>query len=197
MKSIRRILGNEILLGSLVAVLSVLTALGSYQGSMADSKQNEYEIQAMKNLNDGNAAYLEANQFIVYDYSMFDGWYTTDDEEKAAYYQASYSQELQDALAANPDDPFGESYYSAMYTTANEYWAESDTGFELAGDYDERGDNLQLVVLLMALGLAFAAWAALIRAESALRSVFGLFSIIMLVLGLVFYVPLLANGVGA
>ena len=164
---------------------------------MADSKQNEFEIKAMKNLNDGNAAYLEANQFIVYDYSMFDGWYTTEDEEKAAHYQAGYSQELQDALAANPDDPFGESYYNSMYASANEYWAESDTGFDLAGDYDERGDNLQLVVLLMALGLAFAAWAALIRAESALRSVFGLFSIIMLVLQLVFYVPLLANGVGA
>ena len=42
-------------------------------------------------------------------------------------------------------------------------------------------------MLLMALGLAFAAWAALIRAESNLRRLFGLFSIIMLVVGLVSY----------
>jgi hypothetical protein len=42
-------------------------------------------------------------------------------------------------------------------------------------------------VLLMALGLAFAAWAALMRVESNLRRVFGLFSIIMLVVGLVSY----------
>jgi hypothetical protein len=184
---LHRLFGHEILLGSLVAVLSVLTALVAYQGSMADSKQNEHEILGMKQLNDGNAEYLEANQFIVYDYTMYDGWYTTTDEEKSAYYQENYSEELQEDLAANPDDPFSESYYEAMYASSEEYWVDSDTNFELASQYDEKGDRLQLVVLLMALGLAFAAWAALMRAESNLRRVFGLFSIIMLVVGLVSY----------
>jgi len=44
---------------------------------------------------------------IVYDFSMYDGWYTADTEDKEVYYQESYSQELQDAIAANPEDPFG------------------------------------------------------------------------------------------
>ena len=182
-----RLFGHEILLGSLVAVLSVLTALVSYQGSMADSKQNEHEILGMKQLNDGNAEYLEANQFIVYDYTMYDGWYTTTDEEKSAYYEENYSEELQEDLAANPGDPFSESYYEAMYASSEDYWTDSDSNFDLASQYDERGDRLQLVVLLMALGLAFAAWAALMRVESNLRRVFGLFSIIVLLVGLVSY----------
>lgn len=184
---LHRLFGHEIVLGSLVAILSVLTALVSYQGSMADSKQNEHEILGMKQLNDGNAEYLEANQFIVYDYSMYDGWYTATDEEKAAYYEENYSEELQEDVAANPGDPFSDEYYEGMYASSEDYWVDSDTNFELAADYDQRGDRLQLVVLMMALGLAFAAWAALIRDESNLRRVFGLFSIVMLAVGLVSY----------
>ncbi|MBI5296736.1 MAG: hypothetical protein HY869_14755 [Chloroflexi bacterium] len=182
-----RILGSEMILGSLVVILSVLTALASYQGSIADSKQNEHEIKAMQQLNDGNAEYLSANQFIVYDFSMYDGWYTTDDEEKAAYYEESYSQELQDSIANNPDDIFGEDYYNAMYTEANAYWEESDANFETAGAWDNRGDGLQLVVLIMALGLAFAAWASLLKEENNMRMVFSILAIIMLVYGLITY----------
>lgn len=185
-----RVFGSEILLGTMVAVLSVLTALASYQGSMADSDQNKFEILGMQQLNDGNAAYLEANQFIVYDYTMFDGWYTADDEEKSAYYEASYSEQLQNSLLTSPDDPFSEDYYNAMYAESQETWAESDVNFALASEKDEKGDKLQMVVLLMALGVAFAAWAALIRQESNLRVVFGFFSIVMLIIGLVFYIPI-------
>lgn len=182
-----RMFGSEMVLGSLVVILSVLTALASYQGSIADSKQNEHEIKAMQELNDGNAEYLSANQFIVYDFSMYDGWYTTDDEEKAAYYEESYSQELQDSIVNNPDDIFGEDYYNAMYAEANAYWEESDADFETAGAWDNRGDGLQLVVLIMALGLAFAAWASLLKEENNMRMVFSVLAIIMLVYGLITY----------
>ncbi len=182
-----RMFGSEMVLGTLVVILSVLTALASYQGSIADSKQNEHEIKAMQELNDGNAEYLSANQFIVYDFSMYDGWYTTDDEEKAAYYEESYSQELLDSIANNPDDIFGEDYYNAMYSVANAYWEESDADFETAGAWDNRGDGLQLVVLIMALGLAFAAWASLLKEENNMRMVFSVLAIIMLVYGLITY----------
>ena len=182
-----RILGNEIVLGTLIALLSVFTAVASYQGSIADSKQNESEVAAMQQLNDGNAEYLSANQFIVYDYTMYDGWYTTDSEDKAAYYEASYSEELQTAIATNPDDPFSNEYYDAMYASANEYWTESDANFELAGQWDNRGDGLQLVMLIMALGLAFAAWASLVKEESNMRIVFALFAVITLVMGIITY----------
>ncbi len=189
-----RVLGSEIVLGTLVAVLSVFTAFASYQGSMADSKQNEHEIKAMQELNDGNAEYLTANQFIVYDYNMYDGWYVTDDEAKSAYYESSYSEQLQASIAANPDDPFSSDYYDAMYATANEYFAQSDADFETAGQWDNRGDGLQLVVLFMALGLAFAAWASLLNSESNLRPVFAILAIAMAIAGVVAYlgVPAIA-----
>jgi hypothetical protein len=189
-----RFLGNEILLGTLIALLSIFTAFASWQGSIADSKQNEYEIKAMQELNDGNAEYLSANQFIVYDYTMYDGWYTTDSEDKAAYYEASYSEELQSALTTDPENPFSEDYYNAMYATANDYWANSDTDFETAGQWDNRGDGLQLVMLVMALGLAFAAWASLVKEDSNMRFLFSALAVVTFVLGLIFYlgVPVVA-----
>ena len=55
-------LSNEIFLGTLIALLSIFTAVASYQGAMADSEQNKYEILGMQALNDGNAEYLSANQ---------------------------------------------------------------------------------------------------------------------------------------
>jgi len=182
-----RFLGHEIVLGSLIAILSVMTALASYQGSMADSKQNEHEILGMQKLNDGNAEYLSANQFIVYDYTMFDGWYTTDDEVKAAYYEDSYSEQLAAAIEADSEDPFNDEYYDAMYTEAYDLWDESDANFELAGQWDNRGDELQQVMLLMALALAFAAWASLLKEESHMRLLFAIASIIVFVLGVVAY----------
>lgn len=182
-----RFLGNEFVLGTLIALLSVFTAIASFQGSMADSKQNESEIAGMTNLNDGNSDYLRANQFIVYDYTMFDGWYTADTADKEEYYQSSYSQELQDSIAADPENPFSDAYYDAMYADSYAYWDKSDTAFETAGQWDNRGDGLQLVMLTMALGLAFAAWASLAKEESNMRLGFAVLGIAMFVLGIIFY----------
>ena len=182
-----RFLGNEFFLGTLIALLSVFTAVASYQGGMADSKQNEFEIKGMKEVNDGNAEYLRANQMIVYDYTMFDGWYTADTADKEEYYQASYSQELQDSIAANPDEPFSEAYYDAMYADSYAYWNDSDADFDTAGQWDERGDGLQAVGLTLALGLAFAAWGSLAKEESKMRLIFSLLGVVMLILGLISY----------
>lgn len=186
MKSLQ-FFGKELVLGTLIAILSVFTAYASWQGSIADSQQNANEVLGMQSLNDGNAEYLSANQFIVYDYTMYDGWYTTDDDAKAEYYESSYSDELIAAIEANPDDPFNDDYYNAMYASADALWEESDAAFELAGQYDNRGDGLQLVILFTALGLAFSAWASLLKEESNLRPLFGFAAAIMLIIGLVAY----------
>jgi hypothetical protein len=186
MKSLR-FLGNEVLLGTLIALLSIFTAFASWQGSIADSKQSEHELLAMQNLNDGNAEYLSANQFIVYDFTMYDGWYTADTADKEEYYQASYSEELQNAIAADPENPFSDEYYDAMRAEAHEYWDSFDANSAKAGQWNTRGDGLQLVMLIMALGLAFAAWASLGKEESNMRSLFSAFALITLVIGILAY----------
>ncbi len=184
-----RVLGNEIILGTLIAVLSVFTAVASWQGSVADGKQNEFELSGVTSLNDGNAEYLRANQDITQDYNYFDNWYLNVDEkpDAAEYYQFNFSQALQDAVERNPDAVWDDQYYAEMYTDANAYFDESDANFAKAGEWNDRGDGLQLVLMIMALGLAFAAWASLLKEESNMRVLFALFAVTTLVWGILQY----------
>jgi hypothetical protein len=184
-----RFLGNEIILGTLIALLSVFTAVASLQGGQADGKQNDFEILGMKSLNDGNAEYLRANQDITQDYNYFDNWYLNQDErpDVAEYYQGSFSQPLLDAIDRNPDTVWDDQYYDAVYADANANFDESDINFEIAGQWNDRGDRLQLVLMIMALGLAFAAWASLLKDEGNMRVLFALFAVMTLGIGIVVY----------
>jgi len=187
-------LGHEITLGTLIALLSVFTGVASYQGSMSDSDQNKYQNEGMQTLTDANAEYLTANQFIVYDYSMYDGWYLDETGSKADYFKGNFSESLQASAAANPDDPFSDAYYKDMYKTAEEMFTTADEKFVLAEQFNERGDKLQLVVLITAIGLAFAAWASLLDRTSKMRLLFALLALITTLLGVWAYttVPIVA-----
>jgi hypothetical protein len=194
-----RFLGNEFLLGTLIAVLSALTAVSSYQSSLAGGEQNNAEIKGMQSLNDGNAEYLTENQNISQDYNYYDNWYLneTDHPDIAEYYKANFSQQLQDAIARDPETVWDDQYYTEMAVTSTELFDKSEAYFKLGSDWNERGDLLGLVVMIMALGVAFAAWASLLKEESNLRIVFCIFAIAMLIYGLVTYlgVPTVAVAV--
>ncbi len=193
MKSFFSFLGNEVVLGLLIALLSVLTAIASYQGALADGAQNDFEIQGMKSLNDGNVFYLEANQNWLQDDNNYDNWYVNQDTnpEIAAYYEGNFSDAL---VAALEQDQYPDLYEEELYADANALFDESDASFQTANDWNSRGDRLQLVLTIMAIGLAFAAWASLNKEESNLRAFFSLLSIVTLVIGLIVYlsVPVVA-----
>ena len=186
MKKFFGFLGNEIVLGTMIALLSVFTAVASYQGAMADSEQNKYEILGMKELNDGNVFYLEANQNWLQDDNNYDNWYINVDTnpEVAAYYEGNFSEALVAALEA---DQYPDLYIEALYADAIAYFDSSEYNFNLAGQYDERGDQLQLVMLIMALGLALSAWASLLGPESIMRLASSLFGIIAFIAALYIY----------
>jgi len=186
-----RFLGNEILLGLLIALLSVLTAVASYQGALADGNQNQFEIEGMKSLNDGNVLYLESNQIWIQDDGNYDNWYINQETnpEVAAYYEGNFTELLGSAIERNGADeyPIDDQYIDELYADANGLFDESDTSFETANNWNNRGDQLQLVLTIMAIGLAFAAWASLNKEESNLRSFFSLLAIVSLVIGVIVY----------
>lgn len=182
-----RLLASELVLGSLIAILSVFTAFASYQSSMSDSEQTTHNVQGQQRLTDAHAEYLTANQLIVYDYQLYDGWYTAEDEEKASYYQSQFSEPLQTSVQSGVEDIFNDAYYAAIYANANALFAEAEALFQKAQEWNKRGDALQLVMLIMAVGLAFAAWASLLKEESPMRLVFAALSLGMFVYGLFTY----------
>ena len=97
------------------------------------------------------------------------------------------------AVDRNPDVVFDEQYYDEMYALPNELFDESDANFELGGQWDERGDQLQLVMLVMALGLALTAWASLLGGESNMRLLFSFLGLIAFAAGLISYLLLVPN----
>ena len=185
----KKFFASDIFLGTMIAILSVFTAYSSYLGAMSDSEQNKFEILGMQQLNDGNAEYLRANQDITQDYNYFDNWYLNVDERPdiAEYYQFNFSEALTTAFETEPDVVWTDEYYDTMYADAIALWDESDTNFDTASQWDERGDQLQLVMLIMALGLAFVAWASLLGAESNMRVLFSIFGTIALLSGLLVF----------
>lgn len=183
-----RFIASELILGSVVVAMTILTAVSGYDGAMADSKQNEFEVMAQKELTNATAEYLTANQMIVYDYQLFDGAYTAESEEKLQYYTDSYSEQLSASIAANPDEPFSDAYYDAVYTDAQTMFDTADKNYGIAAKYDERGDALQLVMLISALGLALVAWASLLSIESPIRIVFGFIGICLMFYSVYLYI---------
>jgi hypothetical protein len=194
MKKVLGFLGNEFFLGTMIALLSVFTAVASYQGAMADSEQNKFEILGMQFLNDGNAEYLTSNQYISQDYSYYDNWFLNVDERPdiAEYYEFNFSPELQEAIARD-NGVWDDEYYDAMYAVPAGLFDESDYNFEIGAAWDERGDQLQLVMLIMALGLAFAAWASLMSVENNMRYMFALLGLLALIAGVVTYILLVPS----
>jgi hypothetical protein len=189
MKKVVSFLGNELLLGLLITALSIFTAISSLWGALADGNQNDAEIKGMQAQNDGNAEYLTENQNISQDYNNYDNWYLNQDTnlEAAEYYQFNFSQPLQDAIARDPNTVWDDQYYEEMAVTSTGYFNDSEADFILAANWNERGDWLQLVLTIMAIGLAFAGWASINKEESNLRAFFSLLSIIALIIGLVYF----------
>lgn len=193
-------LGNEIFLGAMIALLSIFTAVASYQGAMADSEQNKFEILGMQALNDGNADYLSANQDWIQDDGNYDNWYINQDTnpEIAAYYEGNFSEALFAAIERNGADvyPMDEEYVNTLYASAYEYWEDSDANFQLGSEWDTRGDQLQLVVLIMTLGLVFVAWGSLLKEESNMRLAFSFLGTLTFIGGLIIYFTMVPTVAG-
>src|SRR5688572_12568639 len=180
-------LGSEIVLGILIGILSVGTAGASYQSSMSDSDQTKYNVQGMQMLTDANSEYLTANQNIIQDYTYYDSFYLNQDKpELAEYYKANFSEELTASLD-RPEEGFDDAYYEAMYSGPNAMFDEADALFKKAEAFNTRGDQFQLVVLITAVGLAFAAWASLLDSKKKMRLLFGALSIITFAIAIYAY----------
>ena len=64
-QKISRFLRSEVALGTLIGLLSILTAFASYQSSLAGGDESDANVEGQAILADSNAEYLRANQLLV------------------------------------------------------------------------------------------------------------------------------------
>ncbi len=184
--------GTEWVLGVLVAVLSVLIAAAAYQSSLFDSKESDMNVEGQKQLTESNTYYLEANQFVIYDFQMYDGWYINEgsNDDLAEYYLGSFSGELTSSMERE-EGPFDDQYYEEMYADADALYEEAINAFEDANAAGDKADQLQLVVLILAVGLALSAYGSMLSNENAMRNIFALLAVVALVFGCFLYITTL------
>lgn len=174
-------LGSNLMLGFLVTVLSIFTAVANYSTYVVGGRASDYQAEGDRLLANANTEYIQATQFIIVDYTMYDGYYINfdKDNEAANYYQDNFSDALKASLDRN--DPFDSSYHDAMYATADATFDEAFAKIDQSNAESEREAGYQLAMLITAVGLAFAAYASLLDEANRLRRVFALMSLIMLV----------------
>ena len=190
-------LSSDFILGILISILAIGTATASYISAMSDSDQTKYNVWANQKLTNANADYLAANQVMSMDYNNYDAFYLNQDKpELSEYYTYNFSEELTAAVErskadANEDaDPFDDQYYSDLTDDYELSFKEAKALFALAEDFNTRGDAFQLVVLIASMGLAFAAWGALLPEGSKLRLIFSVLSIGLLIYAAVLWLQI-------
>jgi len=180
-------LGSNLVLGLLVTILSVFTALANYSTYKVGSDSSDMEAKGDRLLADSNTEYIRSSQFIIVDYTMYDNYYVKLglDDFAAEYYQSQFSENLQTSVDRN--SPFDEQYYEAMYQPANDMFNEAFTYFDKANSLGEKEAGFQFSMLISAVGLSFAAYASLLEETNRLRGIFSTLATLALVLGIFQY----------
>lgn len=109
-----RILRSEILVGSLVALLSILTALAGYQASIMDSKANEFSLNAQRTMSEANRDFLRAGQAEMRDFVSYDNYFANLNSEAEENYRGSFSTALTENLSDADRQLFDEIYFEAL-----------------------------------------------------------------------------------
>src|SRR6185503_1878585 len=118
-------LGSNLMLGFLVTVLSVFTAVANYSTYIVSGKASLYETEGNRLLADSNTAYISASQFIIVDFSMYDSFYINSnvDNFAADYYKSLFSDALR--ASADRESIFDDQYYAEMYADATAKFNEA------------------------------------------------------------------------
>ena len=176
---------SQIVLSSLIVVLSLFTAYVSYERSLASSAQLRKNTAGLRELMLGTSAETMANADFQNDLSNYsDAELATDDIQKTKY-EVRYSEELQNAIGVDINDPFSDEYFENVFAESEQYRTEAEILFESADGYSKRGNALQQINLITTLGLGFVAWTSVIKNERHLiRIVFIAFAFLTLAYGI-------------
>ena len=181
---------TEGFLGTMVAVLSILTALVAYHSSIIGAAASGHELEGVRALTESNTEYISANQAVWFDYRQFDSWVLATDDDAADYLQSGFSESLMAGMD-RAEGPFDEVYYDEQFAVSEDLYGQALNLFEQGGAEGKQSDQLQLVMLVFAVGLSFAAWASLSAVGARTRQSFSLLSIGTLALGLLTYLIVL------
>ena len=176
----------EFMLTAMIAMLAISTAGTAYFSHMEGSESTHNYFTSQSILVEANSLFLEANQIIIYDFNLYDGYYLANiegDTSTSNYYYDSMSLELIASLDRE-NGPFDDQYYQEMYQLPNDVYENGSILAEEASVQNTASDGYQLAVLISAVGLSLTGWAALM-ASNKLKLTFFSSSVFCLIITII------------
>lgn len=183
---------SELFLGSIVALLTILTAIAAFQASRLSVDAGRASGRSVRTLLESNAAFLSSNQQASADITLYGLYLDADiDEVERDFYESSFSFALQEAIERNADEPgaypFDEGYDEFQFSLADDLFDEVFVLVDEAGENRVQSQRFQLATFIFAIGLAFSSWASLADDASQMRRLFALCSVGIAAVGIVTY----------
>jgi hypothetical protein len=179
----------NLFLGILVTIYGIVATLVSYQSSQLNDDASNMTFVGIMELTKGNDAYAAADNFVTADYDaitqMFLLWERDGSDAEVQIWQDTLTQDAQDAMDRSGD--LDDIYYEDAYAYANDLYDNAELAYQTAQDYLEIANDYDLVTLLLALGLAFTAWASLLENLKLVRFIFSGMSVLILAVSLFIY----------
>jgi hypothetical protein len=180
----------EPVLGALVAIFGIMAAWAAYNSGIYGGNSAEAYFIALKDLTAANDAYSFADRTLNTDNNVISEYFIQSElgvsEDTLSLLFRSLSEEGDAAwerFEANDDaeDFLDEQYYDEIYGHADDLADNSNKAFKIAKEWDDLGDAFDFLVLLVGLGLGFAAWASLLNPMNPVRYLFGVMALVLLV----------------
>ena len=177
-------LTSEVSLSILIAILSIMTAFASYQSAAIDSTSGDNRATAMSILADSNydsmweLSSLQDDLFFLNQAVL----YADIDPEFADIAFENMTEGAQLAFGSEDEEALN-TFFAESFSGSNDKWDEAQARLASAAEDSNRATAYQLTVMIMAVGVSFAAWASLAEEKGLSRRVFTLLSILCLIIG--------------
>lgn len=152
----------SILLAALLTVYGIIAAVAAYQSAQAGGKEAEMNAVGLLDIARSIDAYSLADQTVNQDSTaitqllladvsgatdeVYDIWFNTLSEDAITAFERS--EDLDDA------------YFDSLYADADALNNNAFAAYDAAGEWGNVGDAYDLVLLVVAFGLALAGWGA-------------------------------------
>jgi hypothetical protein len=170
------------ILAAIVTVYGVLMALVIFAASQAQDLYYDNVFIAQAQLSDASELALEAHINVLHDLSVLEQIQTLErsdsDPELIKFLHGHLSAEAQASLERSGD--VDDAYADEVYAAHNVEREMAMMSFDLAAAWSERSGIYETITTVLAVGLAFAAWASLLEKAYNVRWMFAIISALIL-----------------
>lgn len=171
---VESVLESQLVLGALVALLTVATAYVAFRSTEASLDSSTLNFYAGKEMQYATLHHLSGNANYMIDLTAYNSYSLLKDRDPELA-EESLSRASEDLLAGleRPGGPFDEEYEQVRYGEARAALDRAQALYDQADRASMQAEHYVLASSILSIGLGATAWAALIQKRSLLRLIFA------------------------